>query len=211
MPSRSPCGWSRLRRGSTATPQPIPSWAARRSPRRPRHRVADGRQPRPGHVPRPRHVRHPRPNARSHLAFAQGPHACVGIHLAQARDPVGTRRRAGRWPGSGSTPDATPPTGVIFRKPRSLPVRWDPSRPQPNSSSRAGSAGGRPEFVLVREDQHVHAGRTRARGSAVAARTDGRAPGRTARRRAPGSVPRRSNVRVERVLDDGRGHPAHPA
>ena len=40
-----------------------------------------------------------RPNARSHLAFAQGPHACVGLHLAQARDTVGAVGRAGRLAG----------------------------------------------------------------------------------------------------------------
>jgi hypothetical protein len=29
------------------------------------------------------------------------------------------------WPGIQLDPGSTSPTGVIFRKPRSLPVRWD--------------------------------------------------------------------------------------
>ena len=78
-----------------------------------------------------------RPNARSHLAFAQGPHACVGLHLARletraALDAVARRLARPR----DSTPDATPPTGVIFRKPRSLPVRWDEP---PCAGRRAGT------------------------------------------------------------------------
>ena len=116
---------ARGRRGSTGTPRSIPSSAgASIRAGRPRHRVADGGQSRPGDVPRPRPFDISRPNARSHVAFAQGPHACVGIHLAQARD---ARRpsmpRSTRWPGIGSTrrdaaerrhlPQAT-----------SLPVRW---------------------------------------------------------------------------------------
>jgi cytochrome P450 len=70
-----------------------------------------------------------RPNARSHLAFAQGPHACVGIHLARLETLSALDAVLDGWPGFRMDPGATPPSGVIFRKPRSLPVRWDPSRP----------------------------------------------------------------------------------
>jgi cytochrome P450 len=65
-----------------------------------------------------------RPNARAHLAFAQGPHACVGSHLARLETQAALDAALDAWPGMEIDPAATPPTGVIFRKPRSLPVRW---------------------------------------------------------------------------------------
>ena len=66
-----------------------------------------------------------RPNVRSHLAFAQGPHACVGIHLAKLETLAALNSVLDRWPGMTIDAGSTPPSGVIFRKPRSLPVRWD--------------------------------------------------------------------------------------
>ena len=66
-----------------------------------------------------------RPNARSHLAFAQGPHACIGLHLARLETRAALTAVVATWPGLAIEADATPPNGVIFRKPRSLPVRWD--------------------------------------------------------------------------------------
>jgi cytochrome P450 len=72
-----------------------------------------------------------RPNARSHLAFAQGPHACIGLHLARLETRAALTAVMDAWPGLAIEPDATPPSGVIFRKPRSLPVRWDVPRPRP--------------------------------------------------------------------------------
>ncbi len=66
-----------------------------------------------------------RENARTHLAFAQGPHACVGLHLARLETQVALEIALERWPGLRIDDGATPPTGVVFRKPRSLPVRWE--------------------------------------------------------------------------------------
>jgi len=66
-----------------------------------------------------------RPNARSHVAFAQGPHACVGIHLARLEAQAALDAALDEWPRVRLQNGATPPAGVIFRKPRSLPVRWD--------------------------------------------------------------------------------------
>jgi cytochrome P450 len=66
-----------------------------------------------------------RPNARSHLAFAQGPHACVGVHLARLETLSALDAVLDGWPGVRLDTGFTPPTGVIFRKPKSLPVRWD--------------------------------------------------------------------------------------
>ena len=67
-----------------------------------------------------------RPNSRSHLAFAQGPHACVGIHLARLETQSALDAVLDEWAGIRMDTGSTPPSGVIFRKPRSLPVRWDP-------------------------------------------------------------------------------------
>ncbi len=66
-----------------------------------------------------------RPNARSHLAFAQGPHACIGVHLARLETQSALEAVLDAWPRIRIDPGSTAPSGVIFRKPRSLPVRWD--------------------------------------------------------------------------------------
>jgi cytochrome P450 len=66
-----------------------------------------------------------RPNARAHLAFAQGPHACIGLHLAKLETQAAIEAALDGWPGLRLDDGATAPTGVVFRKPRSLPVRWD--------------------------------------------------------------------------------------
>lgn len=68
-----------------------------------------------------------RPNARSHLTFAQGPHACVGLHLARLETQAALEAALDGWPGLRLGDGATPPTGVVFRKPRTLPVSWDPA------------------------------------------------------------------------------------
>ena len=65
-----------------------------------------------------------RTNARSHLAFAQGPHACIGIHLARLETLSALDAALDAWPGLRLDDGATPPTGLIFRKPRTLPVSW---------------------------------------------------------------------------------------
>ena len=66
-----------------------------------------------------------RPNARTHLAFAQGPHACIGLHLARLETLSALEAVLDGWPGVRLEAGAAAPTGLIFRKPRSLPVRWD--------------------------------------------------------------------------------------
>jgi cytochrome P450 len=66
-----------------------------------------------------------RPNASRHLAFAHGPHFCLGAHLArlEARIAVATLldllpelRLDERYPAT--------PRGLVFRKPTDLRVRW---------------------------------------------------------------------------------------
>ena len=66
-----------------------------------------------------------RPNATRHLAFAHGPHFCLGAHLArlEARIAVATLldrlpqlRLDDRYPAT--------PQGLVFRKPTDLRARW---------------------------------------------------------------------------------------
>ena len=85
------------------------------------HLDTDGRHP----FPDPDAFDATRSNARSHLAFAQGPHACIGLHLARLETRAALTAVVDAWPGLAIESTATPPSGVIFRKPRSLPVRWD--------------------------------------------------------------------------------------
>jgi cytochrome P450 len=65
-----------------------------------------------------------RENARTHLAFAQGPHACIGLHLARLETHAALEAALDAWPGLRLTDGSTPPSGVVFRKPRTLNVRW---------------------------------------------------------------------------------------
>jgi cytochrome P450 len=65
-----------------------------------------------------------RPDARSHMTFAQGPHACVGVHLARLETGSALDAALTAWPELRIASGATPPSGLIFRKPRSLPVVW---------------------------------------------------------------------------------------
>jgi cytochrome P450 len=78
----------------------------------------------PATFPRPDEFDLYRTNSRAHLAFAQGPHACVGIHLARLETQAALEAVLDGWPGVEIDDAADPPSGVIFRKPRALPVRW---------------------------------------------------------------------------------------
>jgi cytochrome P450 len=67
-----------------------------------------------------------RPNAGRHLAFAHGPHFCLGAHLArlEARAAVETLlARLTRLRLDPRYPSA--PRGLVFRKPPDLRVRWN--------------------------------------------------------------------------------------
>ena len=74
-----------------------------------------------------------RPNAGRHLAFAHGPHFCLGAHLARLETQIAIDtmlallprlRLAGPDPGRPSQP-----RGLVFRKPPDLRVRWDRALP----------------------------------------------------------------------------------
>jgi cytochrome P450 len=67
-----------------------------------------------------------RPNLRRHVAFAQGPHVCVGVHLARLEARAALGALLARLPGLALDP-GRPATvrGLVFRKPQRLDVVWD--------------------------------------------------------------------------------------
>ena len=64
---------------------------------------------------------------RQHIAFAWGPHMCLGLHLARMETKVALTQILDRLPGVRLDPDAEAPfiTGMVFRAPNTLPVVWD--------------------------------------------------------------------------------------
>jgi cytochrome P450 len=66
-----------------------------------------------------------RPNAARHLAFARGPHVCIGMHLARLEAHTAVGRLFARLPGLRLDPDhPAAPRGLVFRKPPELRVLW---------------------------------------------------------------------------------------
>jgi cytochrome P450 len=66
-----------------------------------------------------------RANARLHLAFAHGPHVCIGMHLARIEAQTAVARVLERLPGLRlDDPPAAAPRGLVFRKPPALAVSW---------------------------------------------------------------------------------------
>jgi cytochrome P450 len=66
-----------------------------------------------------------RRNARAHLAFAHGPHFCLGAHLARLEAQAAVRAVL-RLPGLHLDPERpAAPRGLVFRKPPSLHLQWD--------------------------------------------------------------------------------------
>jgi cytochrome P450 len=65
-----------------------------------------------------------RPNLRNQLAFARGPHFCLGIDLARLETRTAVETVLDRLPGLELT-DPAAPTGLVFRKPDAVHVRWD--------------------------------------------------------------------------------------
>ena len=60
----------------------------------------------------------------AHIAFASGPHMCLGMHLARMETKVVLNRLLDRLPGLRVDPDADAPavTGMTFRAPTRLDV-----------------------------------------------------------------------------------------
>ena len=63
---------------------------------------------------------------KQHLAFAFGPHMCLGMHLARMETKAVLNRVFDRLPGLRVDADSPPPyiTGLIFRAPPRLDVTW---------------------------------------------------------------------------------------
>jgi cytochrome P450 len=59
-----------------------------------------------------------------HMAFAHGPHTCLGMHLARMETSVVINTILDRLPNVRFDPDADAPeiTGLMFRAPTALPV-----------------------------------------------------------------------------------------
>jgi cytochrome P450 len=67
-----------------------------------------------------------RANAKLQAAFAHGPHVCLGMHLARLEARVALVRALDRLPGLRlDTSVDSRPTGLVFRKPAALRVRWN--------------------------------------------------------------------------------------
>ena len=64
---------------------------------------------------------------RQHIAFAWGPHMCLGLHLARMETRVALTQVLDRLPNLRLDPGAERPfiTGMVFRAPNTLPVIWD--------------------------------------------------------------------------------------
>jgi cytochrome P450 len=67
-----------------------------------------------------------RENARLQIAFAHGPHVCLGMHLARLEAHTAVGRVLERLPGLRVDPEQPAPAarGLVFRKPPALHVVW---------------------------------------------------------------------------------------
>jgi cytochrome P450 len=67
-----------------------------------------------------------RAEAGRHLAFAHGPHFCIGAALARAETQAAVRALLDQLPGLRLDPRSpAAPRGLVFRKPPALHVAWD--------------------------------------------------------------------------------------
>ncbi len=79
----------------------------------------------PATFPDPDRYEVARPNARQHLAFARGPHTCLGIHLARLEARALVDAFLDLLPGARLDPArTTPPAGLVFRRPEQVWAVW---------------------------------------------------------------------------------------
>jgi cytochrome P450 len=68
-----------------------------------------------------------RPSGRAHLAFAHGPHVCLGVHLARLEARTAIASLLARLPDLQLDPSHPASVrGLVFRKPPALHVIWTP-------------------------------------------------------------------------------------
>ena len=77
----------------------------------------------PAIFPNPDRFDPTRSNLRSHVTFAQGPHVCLGIHLARLEAQQAVHQLINRLP-TIRLVNPRPPTGLVFRKPDALHAVW---------------------------------------------------------------------------------------
>lgn len=83
----------------------------------------------PAIFPDPDRFEPARANLRSHVAFAQGPHVCLGLHLARLEATTAIATCLQLFPGlqladSEEARQLAAPRGLVFRKPQALHVTW---------------------------------------------------------------------------------------
>lgn len=70
-----------------------------------------------------------RPNLRDHVTFAQGPHVCLGLHLARLEAQLAVEQVLTRLPNIQlQDAAAAQPRGLVFRKPQALWASWQERR-----------------------------------------------------------------------------------
>lgn len=82
----------------------------------------------PAVFPAPDRFDSSRPNLRRHLAFARGPHVCLGVHLARLESRIALQALLGCFPQLRLDLAVTPAEfrGLVFRKPTTVPVLSGP-------------------------------------------------------------------------------------
>jgi cytochrome P450 len=85
----------------------------------------------PALFPDPDHFDPFRPSLRSHVAFAQGPHVCLGLHLARLEAQIALEQLIRTLPDmrlveTAVAIQAARPRGLVFRKPQALYVTYAP-------------------------------------------------------------------------------------
>ena len=68
-----------------------------------------------------------RPNLNLQLAFVRGPHTCLGLHLARLQTIAAVEAVLDLVPDARLRDDFQPARGLVFRKPATVPVTWNPA------------------------------------------------------------------------------------